>query len=71
MAKVQVNSPALGQSLSYTTPEPLIVASRQGVFLDLEAEPDIVRLALSWPEVSDVVKKELDKLPALLERKVS
>lgn len=71
MAKAQVNSPALPGALAFSCGEPLVVANDAGVILILDAEADVVRVALTWPEVSEIVQKVLNKIQLLLERKVN
>jgi hypothetical protein len=71
MAKIQVNQPEPTTPLLFTARDPLIVASDAGVCIIAQDEPNIVRLSLSWPEVANLIKKTLDRLPSIIERRVN
>lgn len=71
MAKIQFTHPALSVPCAFSTPDSLIVASEAGLLIVIGDEGPVLRLALTWQETSTLVKKVLDRIPAILERKVT
>jgi len=71
MAQIQVDQPDTPHRLDFTESDPLIVASEAGVVIIAGEGQAVLRLTLTWPEISTIIKKVLDRLPAIIERKVS